>query len=339
MSALRVGLAGLGHGTTLLEANLPANEELPVRVTALCDTSPEKLAAVAAEYEIKNTTTDFGDLVSRDDIDVIGIYTPGPLHAEQVLAALDAGKHVMVTKSMAYTMEEAEHVVKAVDRTGLVLLVTQTNRGRSEFIDARRRCDAGEIGELFMAEAHYIHDLRPVYRRTPWRTEMPQDLILGGACHPIDLLRWFMGDVDEVHCYGLRSGVAQDYPKEDNFVINMRFKSGKIGRAAALLGLVHPPDVPMTGLTVYGTAGTIVNGKTRLDPTGHLPDRTYASEYLAADGHGGEMVVMLQHMADCVMNGETPWVGAREGARVVSTGLACWESVRTGMTVRVRNEF
>ena len=118
-------------------------------------------------------------------------------------------------------------------------------RGRLDFIDAKRACDAGEIGELFMAEAHYVHDLRPVYAKTPWRTSMPQDLILGGACHPIDLLRWFMGDIDEVHCFGLRSGVAPEYPQEDCFFINIKFKSGKIGRVANLLGIVHPGTVPM----------------------------------------------------------------------------------------------
>ena len=163
-------------------------------------------------------TTDFDALVAREDLDIIGIYTPGPLHCEQILAALEAGKHVMVTKSMVYSMAEVEQVVAAVDRSGLTLLVTQSLRGRLDFMDAKRACDAGEIGELFMAEAHYVHDLRPVYRATPWRTAMPQDLILGGACHPIDLLRWFMGDIEEVHCLGLRSGVAPDYPREDCFL-------------------------------------------------------------------------------------------------------------------------
>ena len=192
-----------------------------------------------------------------------------------------------------------------------------------------------------MAESHYVHDLRPGYARSPWRVKMPQDLILGGACHPIDLLRWFMGDIDEVHCYGLRSGVAPEYPREDNFVINVRFKSGKIGRVANLLGLVEPPGVPMNTLTVYGTRGTIVNGRKRVDPEGSAPERSYTVEFPTSrsQGHNQEMVVMMQHMADCVLDGATPWVGAREGARVVSTGLACWESLRTGVPVKVRNEF
>ena len=336
---LRIGLAGLGHGGTLLEANDPGNARLPMRVTAVCDTDEGKIQKVVEEYGIEDATTDFGELIGRENLDIVGIYTPGPLHAAQILSTLEAGKHVMVTKSMVYTMEEAEMVVKAVEETGLVLLVTQTMRGRFDFMDAKAACDAGEIGDLFMAEAHYVHDLRPVYLRTPWRTRMPQDLILGGACHPIDLLRWFMGDIEEVHCYGLRGGLAPDYPREDNFVINVRFTSGRIGRIANFLGVVHPPGVPMNGLALYGTRGTIVNGEKRIDATEYLPGRTYRAEFAGMRGHHSEMVVMLQHMAECVLQGGRPWVGALEGARVVSTGLACWQSLREGVPVKVRNHF
>ena len=158
MRELRLGLAGLGHGETLLGAN---RSDIPLRVTALCDTNEDRLESVAREQGIGDVTTDFDELAARPDIDIVGIYTPGPLHAEQILSALDAGKHVMVTKSMVYTLEEAERVVEAVDRTGLTLLVTQTMRGRYDFMEAKRICDAGTIGDLFMAEAHYVHDLRP----------------------------------------------------------------------------------------------------------------------------------------------------------------------------------
>ena len=338
MTTLRLGLAGLGHGDTLLKATDSENE-LPIRVSALCDVNEELLETRAREHGIDAVTTDFDELAARADVDIIGIYTPGPLHERQILTALDNGKHVMVTKSMVYTLAEAESVVEAVDRTGLVLLVTQSLRGRLDFIDAKRACDAGEIGELFMAEAHYVHDLRPVYKRTPWRTTMPQDLILGGACHPIDLLRWFMGDIAEVHCVGLRSGVAPEYPQEDSFFINVKFASGKIGRVANLLGLVEPTGEKMNSLTIYGSKGTIRDNVKTLDAQGDLPERSYHAHLPPHGGHYGEMVVMMRHMADCIQNGTRPWVGAREGARVVSTGLACWESLRTGKPVKVRNEF
>ena len=338
MNTLRLGIAGLGHGDTLLQANNPENE-LPIRVTALCDINEQRLEEASKKHGINAITTNFDELASRDDIDIIGIYTPGPLHANQILTALDNGKHVMVTKSMVYTMDEAESVVEAVDRTGLTLLVTQSMRGRLDFIDAKRACDAGEIGDLFMAEAHYVHDLRPVYKKTPWRTKMPQDLILGGACHPIDLLRWFMGDIDEVHCVSLRSGIAPEYPQEDCFFINIKFTSGKIGRVANILGIVHPAGVPMNSLTIYGTKGTIRDNVKTLEAVGDLPEREYHTHLPPHRGHHGEMIVMMRHMADCIQTGSKPWVGAREGARVVSTGLACWESIRTGKPAKVRNEF
>ncbi len=337
---LRVGLIGIGHGRTLMQANLPEYDYLQMRVTALCDVDEARLAGAVEEYGVRAATTDYKELARRDDVDIVGVYSPGPVHASQILAALDAGKHVMVTKSMVYSMEEAERVVEAVDRTGLTLLVTQTMRGDAKHMESKRLCDSGALGELLLGEASYIHDLRPVYAKTPWRTEAPQDLLLGGACHPIDALRWFMGDVEEVHCYGLRGGVAANYPQEDNFVINLRFASGRIGRVAALCGVVHPPALPMNGLGIYGAKGSIVDGRVRLDPDGAVPMREYDITFPGAKrGHGAEMIVMMRHMADCVTNGAKPWVGAREGARVVATGLACWESMRTGRPARVRNDF
>ena len=339
MDYLKIGIAGLGHGHTLLGANDPTAQDLPMRVTALCDTNQAVLESASNKSNIEHITTDYDDLVSQDDLDIIGIYTPGPLHADQILKALDAGKHVMVTKSMVYTMEEVERVVAAVDRTGLVLLVTQTLRGRYDLMEAKRACDAGEIGDLFLGEAHYVHDLRPVYDYSPWRLTMPQDLILGGACHPIDMLRWFLGDIEEVHCYGLRSGITPDYPQEDNFVINTRFASGAIGRVATYLGMVHPSGIPGNSLTVYGTKGTIRDNCKNLDPIGLIPNSEHTAEFPEGRGHYGEMQVMMRHMADCILDGATPWVGVREGARIVATGLACWESIRSGLPARVRNEF
>lgn len=340
MNTLKLGLAGLGHGDTLLQANLFSNEDLPIQVTALCDTDTKRLESLANQHDIDTVTTDFDELVSRKDIDVIGIYTPGPLHGDQILASLEAGKHVMVTKPMVYTMAEAERVIEAVERSDRVLLVTQTMRADAKHMESKRLVDGGVIGDLFMAEATYIHDLRPVYEYSPWRTEMPQDLLLGGACHPIDALRWFMGDVDEVHCYGLRSGVSKDYPKEDNFVINLRFINGSIGRVAALCGVVHPPRLLMNGLNLYGTKGSIVDNQVRIDPEGIIPSREYDIMFPNTQrGHGTEMIALLNHMADCVLNGQQPWVDVRQGARIVSTCLASWESHKTGKSVKVRNEF
>jgi len=336
MTKLKVGVAGLGHGETLIGAN---NTELPLEVSSICDVNEDLVQSTMTKHKILKGTSNYDELVSDPDIDIVGIYTPGPLHFKQILKALDNGKHVMVTKSMVYTLYEAEEVIKAVEKSGKILLVTQTMRGRFDFMEAKRVCEDGTIGDLFMAEAHYVHDLRPVYARSPWRIDMPQDLLLGGACHPIDLLRWFMGDIAEVHCYGLKSGISQDYPKEDTFVINTKFVTGKIGRIANYLGVIHPSGVPMNSLSVYGTKGTIIDNKLTLGEDEWLPERSRTTHFPPATGHPGEMLIMLRHMADCVIDGAKPWVGVREGAKVVSTALSCWESMKVNNSVKVRNEF
>ena len=336
MPKLKIGVVGLGHGETLIGAN---SSELPLEVSSVCDVNEDLVESIMSKHMIDKGTSDYEELVSDPELDIVGIYTPGPLHYHQIIKALENGKHVMVTKSMVYTLEEAEKVIRAVEKSGKVLLVTQTLRGRFDFMEAKRTCDSGAIGELFMAEAHYVHDLRPVYDRSPWRIDMPQDLLLGGACHPIDLLRWFMGDIDEVHCYGLKSGISKDYPREDTFVINTKFVSGKIGRIANYLGVIHPDEVPMNSLGVYGTKGTIVDNKVTLDGDTWLPSMSKITQLPPGSGHFSEMLVMLQHMADCVIEGAKPWVGAKEGARVVSTALSCWESMKINNSVKVRNEF
>ena len=75
---LRLGLIGVGHGSTLMQVNSPEHDDVPMRVTAVCDVNEGRMAAAAAEYGVSRTTTDFRKLVEGDDVDVVGVYSPGP---------------------------------------------------------------------------------------------------------------------------------------------------------------------------------------------------------------------------------------------------------------------
>src|SRR5262249_28453039 len=142
----------------------------------------------------------------------VGVYSPDHLHAEHALAALQDGKHVVCTKPMVTRVEDAVELVRLVDRTGRKLLVGQTMRFDPQFVAAKQMLDGGDLGEIAWAEAHYVHDLRHVLPRTPWRLTAPQDLMYGGVSHPIDVLRWFFGDVRSVHALGRKGKTMPDYP-------------------------------------------------------------------------------------------------------------------------------
>jgi len=342
-----IGVIGIGMGLTLAAINRDPGSRLQVR--GLCATRRDRLEAAAHEFEIGFATTDYRELLARPDIAVIGIYSPDHLHAEHALAALEAGKHVICTKPMVTSVEDAVKLVRLVDRTGLKFLVGQTMRFEPQFTTAKRLLDDGDLGEIAWAEAHYVHDLRHVLPLTPWRLTAPQDLMYGGVSHPIDLLRWFFGGVKSVHTLGTKGKIMPDYPLPDNFLLNLQFENGLIARVLGSYGTVHPP-MPMMGLGLYGSRGSLQadftdqkGGQVRyvLDKLETLPTArlNFDPEREGAYGHGRTVLRYLQHFEACLLSDQQPSPNVRDGARSVATCAAAWESIETGRVVSVFNDF
>ena len=127
-----VGILGLGMGRHVLHVNGDDTSRLVVK--GLCDLDTAKLGECAAAHGVGFVTSGYTELLKRDEIQLIGVYSPDHLHCEHILAALAAGKHVIVTKPMVNTMEEAERIIAAVRESGRKLLVAQTQRFRPEHL-------------------------------------------------------------------------------------------------------------------------------------------------------------------------------------------------------------
>ncbi|CAN5418077.1 N/A [soil metagenome] len=330
MKTIGVGVIGLGMGKNMLAINQDSHSVMEVR--ALCDTNEIMLEQVRAEYNIGFATTDYRQLLARPDIDVVGIYSPDHLHIEHITAAASAGKHIICTKPMVVSLEEAQRTVQLVRQHKIKFLVGQTARFSPEFMAAKKLYDDGDLGRPLFAEAHYVHDMRKVHERTPWRRDVPQDSLYGGACHPIDLLRWFLGDVDEVFVYASQSNFNPGYTVHDNFLINLRFKNGVIARVLAVFGLVEPP-LPMLGLGIYGDKGSVVNDQIVLDKLAGQP--VLKLNFGHEKGHGREVWRYMRHFEECLLADKRPLIDELEGAQVIATAAACWESIHTGLPVKV----
>ena len=330
MKTIGVGVIGLGMGKNMLAVNQDAASCLEVR--GLCDTNEALLRQMQTQHNIPFATTAYQELLKRPDIDVIGIYSPDHLHMVQIEAAAQAGKHIICTKPMVVSLAEAQRTVQLVRQHGIKFLVGQTCRFVPTFMAAKKLYDEGDLGRPLFAEAHYVHDMRPVLDRTPWRHEQPQDLLYGGACHPIDLLRWFLGDVEEVFVYATQSGFDPRYTQHDNFLINLRFCNGVIARILAVFGLVEPP-LPMLGLGIYGDKGSMVNDQLVLDKLAGQPvmKLTFGHE----GGHGREVWRYMRHFEECLLADKRPLIDEIEGAQVIATAAACWESIHTGLPAKV----
>lgn len=350
LSKIRLGVIGMGlnnmASTFALLKNVP---DLRYEITAIC-TLPAEYARQCAEFfNVPYWTADYRELASRDDVDVVCVFSPDFLHAEHCIAALENAKHVVCTKPMVTDLEDAKTLVRLVREKGVKFLVGQTMRFDRQFMNAMEFYRKGDLGDLIAVESFYLHDMRPVYEFTPWRKTVPQDLMFGGCVHSIDVIRAFAGDVEEVHAFANKGGLT-DLPIEDNFYLNMRFKSGVIGRVSGLYGIVHPPT-PMMQFNLYGNKGSLQSEFTDNQPgqvkviLDNLADhKTFSATFEAerdasAYGHGATVTRYMRHFQDCLDHDKQPSPGVIDGAKSVAVGVAAWESIRTGKTVRVFNEF
>ncbi len=146
MDQLRVGVVGLGEVAQI--THLPILRSLPDQyaLTAICDISPSLLAVIGERYGIPDQARhlDFEDLVSRDDLDIVFVLNSDEYHADCAIAAMRAGKHVMVEKPMCLTMAEAEAIIHERDAAGVQLMVGYMRRYAPAFVEAVSRVRAME---------------------------------------------------------------------------------------------------------------------------------------------------------------------------------------------------
>ena len=153
MSTLELGIIGLGVGKGALLLNQKSDS--PIKVCAVADKNPALLKLAYEDYGIGFVTEDYSELLSRSEVDVVGIFTPDHLHAEHAAAALEAGKHVICTKPMVTTMADCERLVHLVDRTGLKFVAAMTWHHLPKIVATRRAFDEGNLGKLT-----YSHTLK-----------------------------------------------------------------------------------------------------------------------------------------------------------------------------------
>jgi predicted dehydrogenase len=333
-----IGVIGIGMGLDLIY--LDGDPGTRFTVKGFCAAHLDKVKRAGKETGVDFVTADYQDLLKRKDIQVIVVFSPDHLHARHVIDSLNAGKHVVVTKPMVTSLEDALEIVKLVDKTGLKFLVGETCRFYTTFVAVKKMYDDGDLGDLIFGEAHYVHDLRDIIPRTPWRIQVPQDFMYGGGCHPVDSLVWFFGEAEEVQAYGVKSGVNPTYPLEDTYLINIKFASGKLARVLGAYGIVEPP-MPMMGLNIYGTKGTAVADfhdfcptrmRVTLDKLDKRPALTMdvPADTKGAYGQGDAMRRYMRNFEESITHGTPSAIDAREGTKTIAILSAAWESIRSG---------
>ena len=131
------------------------------RLVALCDVDAERLRARGEASGVQALYADYAAFLRQPDLDAVIISTPNYLHAEQGIRAAEAGKHVLIEKPAAITLESLRALQRAIKRAGVTSLVGHVMRWNPYLMAAKQLVDTGALGRLFYAEVDYRHRVGP----------------------------------------------------------------------------------------------------------------------------------------------------------------------------------
>ena len=339
MSKVGFGLIGCGTWGHMHARVYTASPS--ARLVAVCDQDPGRAGALAAKFGVSEHGTDWRALLARPDIQAVGIATPDFAHGEIALAAIEAGKHVLVEKPLATTVVECEQIVAAGKARGVKLMVDFHNRWSLPFVNLRRAIAAGQLGTL-MAMNIRLNDTRFVpTRMLSWAAKSSPLQFLGS--HVVDLIHFLSGAaIQRVYAVSrsvVLKGLGVETP--DFFQSILELSNG--GTAVVENCWIvdeHSPNLFDFQCEVVGSQGTAyVNAshhrmvEVYSEKGAELPDVS-----AAADLYGkpvGFAVASIQHFVDCVVNDRPPLVTGEDGLAVARVLEAVEESARTGLPVAV----
>ena len=234
------------------------------RIVALVDSAPAQAEARKAQFELSDAVvlTDFRDALARGDVDAVDLCTPGHLHTEMVIAALEAGKHALTEKPTGYTLEECRKLRWYARRySHLKVAVGYSLRYYPLNVKVKQLLDEGVVGEVLSIEASHNHPSPMSDRGHCDRAGMLSDS--GGqylpsseltrSTHVFDFMRYVGGEVRDVFAFQERGGT---------FAL-LRYESGAIGKAAAGVTSDEGLATPHV-LSVQGTKGTLFTQNNRV---------------------------------------------------------------------------
>jgi predicted dehydrogenase len=319
--------AVVGCGTAANHIHLPALRSAGAEVTAFASRSLSSAEATRDAWGSGAIEARWQAAVARDDVDAVVIATPNAQHHPVAIAALQAGKHVLVDKPMARSVAEADDMIGLADRAHVVLVPFQNTRFAAPFAAAADQVRAGAIGDVTGFRVAFGHG--GPHGWAPHATWFYEPDTAGGGClidlgvHAIDLLRAVTGeDVTHVSAVLQRANGAV----ETDAQVLARLGNGAIGSVHASWSSPSGTDHQ---LTVIGTDGTLhLDSRTPLTLLGPAGDRTRV-ELPEATGSP------LDELLAAVAGQRAPTVTAADGRAAIAAVEAAYRSATTGELTEV----
>ena len=327
---VKFGILGLGVGANRAKL-VPKTEE--AKLVCVCDLQEDKAKRVAKELDCE-WTTNYDEMLRRDDIDVIGVFTSSGTHCDYAIKAMEAGKHAFVTKPMDIRVEKCDSAIEAARKAGVVLAVDFGQRYSEIDQKMKLALDNGRLGRVilgdlrmkwFRDQAYYDGGYPPGWRS---RKETEGGSAANQGVHFIDLLQWFMGPVKTV--YGRSGTFAHKIETEDLSMALLTFESGAWG--SIVTTTTSYPNLG-SSIEITGDNGSIVwkDGKVLLYQRKDNPEPSLDEFQLDPNRPKN----IIEDMVSAIKRGTPVMVDGNEGRKAVAIFNAVYESSKTGKIVKL----
>jgi len=303
----------------------------------------EKVKAFAAKHHIPAWYTDMDALINESGCEIVDICLPNFLHAKAALSAASAGKHIIIEKPLAVTLEEADEMIAACKKAGVKLMYAEELCFAPKYERVRQMVKEGAVGEIYMLKQSEKHS----GPHSDWFYD--ENLAGGGVlmdmgCHALEWFRWMLNNAKPVSVYASMSTILHKNRTkgEDNSIVIVEFENGVTAVAenswAKHGGMDDRSEVYGTGGVVYADLfmgnSAVAYSKHGFGYAMEKADTTVGWSFAVFEevfnqGYPHE----LKHFVDCVRNNKEPLVTGEDGRVVLEMIYAAYASAGQGKKI------
>ncbi len=355
-SPYNIAILGCGKVAHL---HAQAIQNLPnANLAAVWSRTKKNAVGFAMQYETK-AFENIAQMVDSAQIDLVIVCTPHPFHRQPAVEAASAGAHILVEKPLASTLEDADAIIDACKNSGVKLGVVSQRRWYAPVMRVKKAIEAGKIGKPVFGTVNMLgwRD-KNYYDADAWRGTWKMEgggVLVNQAPHQLDLLLWYMGEIDEV--YGLWKNLNHPYIEvEDTAVAIIKFKNGGIGniivsnsQKPGIYGKVHVhgENGASVGVQTDGGAMFVAGMSTVLEPPVNdlwtVPgEEKKLAKWVKKDSEFFKsidptvfyMERQIEDFLDALENDREPLVTGYDGRRTVELFTAIYRSTRENRPVK-----
>lgn len=303
-----------------------------VELVSISDVDEKRVSQFSGKYKIRGYT-DYKEMLEKEELDIVSVVVPTKLHKQISLDVIAKGINILIEKPIAFTVEEAEEIIKVAKNKGVKLTVGHVERFNPAITELKKRLDKKELGRLFKIDINRVGPLPSRIRDV--------GVVIDLATHDLDIIRYLLG-VDAERIYAETENKINT-EHEDLLSAILRFKDGSVCNLN--INWLTPTKIRKLYLTgekgmfvvdyikqtlVFFENGEIKNGPTYTEIVRGIAEGKMIRYKIQ---NKEPLELELQSFIDCVKNNKEPVVSGEDGLRALSTAQKIIESASTNKVI------